>query len=419
MDLESYIGNYSGTTRAKRLCFIGLHSPEHRNEALKMLFDELKKGKNTIFYRECWTLFYEDNPIDEKTNAWLTEKEAANKSDLIKLETELNNYQVNLIKESIRMGFEELGDFQMAIGDVRKAQKSYIQAKDNCTTPKHITDACLRVVHSCIEVNDYATAAIYVGKAEASYDCSKDSVLSSCLKAATGLGFLHTEKFSIAASKFLDCSIELGTSFNHIISCQDIAVYGTLCAMASFDRAELKAKVINNNKFSSFLELVPELKEILSSFCESRYTKCLQELQKLLPTFLLDIHLRPFVNGMLKSIRNKALIQYCLPFTSVGLTKMAEVFSCSVEELEKDLCSLIVSGSIHARIDSQNKVLQARQKKHRDIGYEKVTQLGSKYEQDTIAFLIRANCIRHQYMIKKSSQSDTHQAGNDVMPMST
>jgi len=40
---------------------------------------------------------------------------------------------------------------------------------------------------------------------------------------------------------------------------QDVATYGALCALASFDRAELKAKVIDNINFRSFLELVPEV----------------------------------------------------------------------------------------------------------------------------------------------------------------
>ena len=41
--------------------------------------------------------------------------------------------------------------------------------------------------------------------------------------------------------QFLDVSPELGNSYNEVIAPQDVATYGGLCALASFDRSELKA----------------------------------------------------------------------------------------------------------------------------------------------------------------------------------
>jgi hypothetical protein len=38
-------------------------------------------------------------------------------------------------------------------------------------------------------------------------------------------------------------SPELGTSYSEVISLQDVALYGGLTALATFDRTELKAKV--------------------------------------------------------------------------------------------------------------------------------------------------------------------------------
>jgi COP9 signalosome complex subunit 1 len=79
---------------------------------------------------------------------------------------------------------------------------------------------------------------------------------------------------------------------------QDVAVYGALCALASFDRSDLKvppflyylfpgvgfpsismfhsmiefiqSKVIDNVNFRNFLELVPEVREFVNDFY-SRY----------------------------------------------------------------------------------------------------------------------------------------------------
>jgi hypothetical protein len=42
------------------------------------------------------------------------------------------------------------------------------------------------------------------------------------------------------ALQFVDVNFELGTQFNKVIAPQDVALYGALCALASFDRADLK-----------------------------------------------------------------------------------------------------------------------------------------------------------------------------------
>lgn len=44
----------------------------------------------------------------------------------------------------------------------------------------------------------------------------------------------------MVAPQFVDTQFEMGTSYNDVIAPQDVATYGGLCALASFDRAELK-----------------------------------------------------------------------------------------------------------------------------------------------------------------------------------
>lgn len=41
--------------------------------------------------------------------------------------------------------------------------------------------------------------------------------------------------------QFLETAPELGSHYNEVIAPQDVATYGGLCALATFDRAELKA----------------------------------------------------------------------------------------------------------------------------------------------------------------------------------
>lgn len=42
--------------------------------------------------------------------------------------------------------------------------------------------------------------------------------------------------------QFVDVNFELGTQYNKVVAPQDVALYGALCALASFDRADLKVR---------------------------------------------------------------------------------------------------------------------------------------------------------------------------------
>lgn len=60
----------------------------------------------------------------------------------------------------------------------------------------------------------------------------------------------------------------------------------------------------------------------------------------------LDMHLCDHVEHLYTSIRNRALIQYTTPFTSVDLKHMAEAFSTTIEGLEVELAALIMENQI-------------------------------------------------------------------------
>lgn len=61
---------------------------------------------------------------------------------------------------------------------------------------------------------------------------------------------------------------------------------------------------------------------------------------------MLDIHLYDHVETLYDQIRNKALIQYTLPFVSVDMRMMADAFKTSVVGLEKELEALITDNQI-------------------------------------------------------------------------
>ncbi|KAF3684971.1 COP9 signalosome complex subunit 1 [Capsicum annuum] len=181
--------------------------------------------------------------------------------------------------------------------------------------------------------------------------------------------------------KFLEVGPELGNNYTEVIAPQDVATYGGLCALA---------------------KLVPEIRELIHDFYTSHYASCLEYLGNLKANLMLDIHLHDHVETLYDQIRSKALIQYTHPFVSVDLNMMANAFKTSVAGLEKELEALITDNQIQARIDSHNKILYARHADQRNATFQKVLQTGKEFDRDVRSMLLRANLLKHEYILKTS-----------------
>ncbi|KAK4379359.1 hypothetical protein RND71_001221 [Anisodus tanguticus] len=405
LDIEAYAALYSGRTKIMRLLFIADRCGGNASmqlEALRMAYDEIKKGENTQLFREVVQKI--DGRLGSNygpDSAWADAVDRRAELRKEKLENELNAYRTNLIKESIRMGYNDFGDFYYAHGQLGEAFKNYVRTRDYCTTAKHIIYMCLNAILVSIEMCQFTHVTSYVSKAEQSQD-SLEVVTVAKLRCAAGLAHLEAKKYKLAARKFLEVGPELGSNYTEVIAPQDVATYGGLCALASFDRAELKSKVIDNINFRNFLELVPEIRELIHDFYTSHYASCLECLGNLKANLLLDIHLHDHVETLYDQIRNKALIQYTHPFVSVDLNMMANAFKTSVAGLEKELEALITDNQIQARIDSHNKILYARHADQRNATFQRVLQTGKEFDRDVRSMLLRANLFKHEYILRTS-----------------
>ena len=91
---------------------------------------------------------------------------------LERLDSDLKNYRSNSIRESIRRGFDALGDHYLDCGELKcvhfrtsivedyliwsppphththfsQALKMYMRARDHCTSNKHIVQLCLNII---------------------------------------------------------------------------------------------------------------------------------------------------------------------------------------------------------------------------------------------------------------------------------
>ena len=108
-------------------------------------------------------------------------------------------------------------------------------------------------------------------------------------------------------------------SASQLLSPSNVAVYGGLCALATFDRQELQRNVISSSSFKLFLELEPQVRDIIFKFYESKYASCLKMLDEMKDNLLLDMYLAPHVRTLYTQIRNRALIQVSIGVGARGL----------------------------------------------------------------------------------------------------
>ncbi|XP_060027702.1 COP9 signalosome complex subunit 1 isoform X6 [Erinaceus europaeus] len=401
LDLEQYAASYSGLMRIERLQFIADHCPPLRVEALKMALSFVQRTFNVDMYEEIHRKLSEatrelqnaPDAIPESgveppslDTAWV---EATRKKALLKLEkldTDLKNYKGNSIKESIRRGHDDLGDHYLDCGDLSNALKCYSRARDYCTSAKHVINMCLNVIK------------------RGERDSQTQAILTK-LKCAAGLAELAARKYKQAAKCFLlasfdHCDFPEVRGFPELLSPSNVAIYGGLCALATFDRQELQRNVISSSSFKLFLELEPQVRDIIFKFYESKYASCLKMLDEMKDNLLLDMYLAPHVRTLYTQIRNRALIQYFSPYVSADMRKMAIAFNTTVAALEDELTQLILEGLINARIDSHSKILYARDVDQRSTTFEKSLLMGKEFQRRAKAMILRAAVLRNQIHVK-------------------
>jgi len=174
--------------------------------------------------------------------------------------------------------------------------------------------------------------------------------------------------------------------------------------LLSFGRDELRRQILENVDFKFFLDLVPEMQQVISDFYNNKYSTSLATLDRLRPELEIDFHLHEHVPRLYEKIRAKAIIQYFSPFSSVDMKLMSENFNTTPELLEKELASMIVADSIQARIDSQNKVLIAKQVDQRSATFNESIHTGSKFQQTIKDMLLKMDLIEKEFVVKPTKR---------------
>ncbi|KAK0460584.1 26S proteasome subunit RPN7-domain-containing protein [Desarmillaria tabescens] len=449
-DLESYISNYSGRTAVDRLIHIIQLCPTIAVDAFHLAIQHIHQSRDPSQYQGLVTAYEQAHanangslpPISEfasLSTRWIDETLAKNQSDRLKLEMELKTYSNNMIKESIRMAHRDLGDFYRVIGEYATSLKHYTKSREYCTTSQHVLDMCLSVLELLIEQRNYGHLPTYVFKAEAALDAATAAASASAnkdaptpmvstgakkssperdrvqskLDFATALSYLGQDNYEKASYNLLrlGSTKDLGEWIGRLVSPSDIAIYGTICAMASLSRSAFKARVLDNSSFGVYIEQEPYLRELIEAYMASKFQTVLDLLSRYSTRHYIDIHLTSHVHALMNAIKNRAVVLYFQPFSSIRLDRMSQAFGWSVDETEGQVVTLIQSGDIQGRVDSQNKILQVKQVDHRADLFARAIRAGNDMHSANRKLLLRMRLQQLDLVIKPpKGASSSHQS---------
>ncbi|OKO95058.1 COP9 signalosome complex subunit 1 [Penicillium subrubescens] len=430
-DLESYIANYVGRTRFDRLYLIGTSSTALSTEALKLAVAEAKSGKDVSQYEKAVRALSEVAPKEKDASldgAWVHNVQRQVQAQSERLEQELRGYKNNLIKESIRMGNEDIGNHYYETGDLLGASKAYTRMRDYCTTPNHIASMLFKLINVSVERGDWLAVQANVHRLRNAQSKPEDQLKNQPkMAAAMGLAQLHSGSYLEAANNFLSTDVSLADTFNEIITPNDVAVYGGLCAMASMDRGDLQRRVLENSAFRNFLELEPHIRRAIAFFCNSKFRPCLDILEAYRTDYLLDLHLQRHVAELYTLIRTKAIKQYLVPFSRVTLTSMATIFAPEViggeaqptsvsSPFVQELIQLVKKGVLDARIDLEKGVLVSNQTDLRTDVQDKTLESLRSFNQEAHMRILRAGVL-HAGLEVRGPESERRSRQNQVPNM--
>lgn len=60
----------------------------------------------------------------------------------------------------------------------------------------------------------------------------------------------------------------------------DIAIYGVLCALATWSRSNIKSQLLDNEGFSVYIEQEPYIRELVEAYMGSRFSTVLEILER-------------------------------------------------------------------------------------------------------------------------------------------
>jgi COP9 signalosome complex subunit 1 len=371
-DLDNFTATHHGMDRITRLLFIANATKQKdvKSQVLNAALNCISTDTiNTTLYSSTKSALVAcDASMDAMHTDWEQETLSNNRQRLEKLESELRTYRNNLIKESIRIGMDELATFHSDTGDYQTAIRIWNKSREFCTNSRTLADANGAILKALVKSGELAMVMSQYGKLEGIAEFAEKKALLNNGLLACMLARLDAGLYGQAADHVLEIDMALwNNEFKDVVSMQDAATVGTLCALSAFTRKKLRSKVLDNTAFRVFLEQEPYLLGLIRDFYTGKIVSVLTTLQAYKDDYVLDMYLSKHVDKLYLRIVQNLIVHYVLPYSCVDVTRMVDAFggklgAFQAGENETAVLMELVAGLIRDdrltyRIDDENNLL--------------------------------------------------------------
>jgi COP9 signalosome complex subunit 1 len=243
--------------------------------------------------------------------------------------------------------------------------------------PKHADEYCLNLVLVSFLMDKVMNVANYIGKID---DNETSPMVKDKLRVVKGLFYLYQSNYEQASRAFLSITSSENILFQltTILSTQDLAIYVTLCSLATFNRNNIRKLLLENREYKSILDTVPMTRILLNEYLEGKYSSVLEKLNSFENILCNDYFFSKHVKKIIELIRNHLVITFLTPFSSVRLSDMSQVFNLSQDMIEEILSSLIASQQLKGKIDIRTNTFQRIKISSRDQILNSIRQLSGE-----------------------------------------
>lgn len=202
-------------------------------------------------------------------------------SHLIPHKDEIQRWRNLSNREKICSSYLEAAEYCVSSGNFNTAISRYIEAKSYAGDTQMLLDINLKIMVTSIKSGQFGHVKSEASHALSSEEVYKDNTFRSKVLCCLALYNLYNGRYEMAVHHFMDCHFSVYNAFGEILSGADIALYGGLCALASYSRMQLKKRVLDNAEFKRFLELQPKVGALIQGFYDSEYGKVMSGLNGL------------------------------------------------------------------------------------------------------------------------------------------
>lgn len=241
---------------------------------------------------------------------------------------------------------------------MQRAVESYSNMRPDASTSKHLVDIGRHLIRVAVQMRDWSSVSLQAGKIGGLVGPDAGGDASRYVKIARGIASLQTGAFEDAARTFtsIPAAGDRPWSEGDLASPNDVAAYGAILGLATMERPALRADVLESATFRPYLELEPHLRKALGFYVNGKYKACLGVLEAYRADYTLDVHLYKHLPALYERIRTKCIVQYLIPYSYISMESLTETFGRPGEPIAREICQMIRSGALDARINSIDKV---------------------------------------------------------------